>query len=250
MSDPETRRLAALALAEDTSDEAPKSIARALADSNWRVRKEAAQSAAMSPRRADVLRELLAALGDRDDVGLRNSAVEALVAIGPDAVPTAIAALRTLDADGRKLAVEVLGGVPDARSAEALASALSDEDPNVRQSAAEALGTSAMGGEEARKIAVKALKSVLPQARAMMSSPPHGDAMLVIATLGALSRIGVPYDWKLLEPLTLDPVLRTEALAAAAKCADPSAGIALVDALFDANIAQARTALVALAEWI
>ncbi len=240
MSDPEARRLAALALAEDASDEAPKSIAQALADSDWRVRKEAAQSAATSPRRADVLRELLAALGDRNDVGLRNSAVEALVAIGPDAVPTAIAALRTLDADGRKLAVEVLGGVPDARGAEALATALSDEDPNVRQSAAEALGTSAMGGEEARKIAVKALKSVLPRAEPMMK----------LATLGALSRIGVPHDWNVLAPLTLDPMLRTEALAAAAKCGDPSAGIALVEALFDANVAHARTALVALAEWI
>ena len=155
-------------------------------------------------------------------------------------MPTAIAALRTLDADGRKLAVEVLGGVPDARGAEALASALSDEDPNVRQAAAEALGSSAMGGDDARKIAVKALKSVLPRAEPMMK----------LAALGALSRIGVPHDWKVLAPLTHDPMLRTEALAAAAKCADPSAGVALVDALFDANVAHARTALIALAEWI
>ena len=240
VDDPEARRLAAQALADDTSDDAAALIARALADTDWRVRKEAAQSAALSPRRAEVLRELLAGLGDRDNVGFRNSAVEALVAIGPDAVPTAIAALRTLDADGRKLAVEVLGGVPDARGAEALASALSDEDPNVRQSAAEALGTSSMGGDEARKIAVKALKSVLPRAEPMMK----------LATLGALSRIGVPHDWKILEPLTQDPMLRSEALAAAAKCADPSAGVALVDALFDANMAHARTALGALAEWI
>jgi len=240
VDDPEVRRLAAQALADDTSDDAAALIARSLADTDWRVRKEAAQSAALSPRRAEVLRELLAGLGDRDNVGFRNSAVEALVAIGPDAVPTAIAALRTLDADGRKLAVEVLGGVPDARGAEALASALSDEDPNVRQSAAEALGTSSMGGDEARKIAVKALKSVLPRAEPMMK----------LATLGALSRIGVPHDWKILEPLTQDPMLRSEALAAAAKCADPSAGVALVDALFDANMAHARTALGALAEWI
>jgi len=240
VDDPEARRLAAQALADDTSDDAAALIARSLADTDWRVRKEAAQSAALSPPREEVLRELLAGLGDRDNVGFRNSAVEALVAIGPDAVPTAIAALRTLDADGRKLAVEVLGGVPDARGAEALASALSDEDPNVRQSAAEALGTSSMGGDEARKIAVKALKSVLPRAEPMMK----------LATLGALSRIGVPHDWKILEPLTQDPMLRSEALAAAAKCADPSAGVALVDALFDANMAHARTALGALAEWI
>jgi HEAT repeat protein len=239
-TDPEVRRLAAQSLANDEGDQAPVLIARALADTDWRVRKEAALSAANAPRRTDVLRELLSALGDRDDVGFRNSAVEALVAIGPDAVPTAIAALRTLDADGRKLAVEVLGGLPDARGAEALATALEDADPNVRQAAAEALGTSAMGGDDARKIAVRALRGVLTR----------GEPMMKLAVLGALSRIGVAHEWRVLEPLMNDPVLRGAILLASAKCSDPAAGLALADALFDPNTAHQRAALAALADWI
>ncbi len=239
-SDPEDRRLAAQALAHDATEDAPTMIARALADSNWRVRKEAAQSAVTAPRRAEVLRALLEALGNRDNVGLRNSAVEALVAIGPDAVPTAIAALRTLDADGRKLAVEVLGGVPDLRSAEALASATGDADANVGQAATEALGASALAGDEARKIAVRALRSLLPRAEPLMK----------LAALGALTRLDVTLEWSLLAPLASDPLLRGAVLAACGRCTDPSCGEALVQGLFDANVAYARAALVALSDWL
>ncbi len=239
-SDPEERRLAAQALAHDDTEDAPEMIGRALADPNWRVRKEAAQSAVTAPRRADVLQTLLGSLGDRENVGLRNSAVEALIAIGPDAVPTAIAALRTLDADGRKLAVEVLGGVPDPRSAEALAATLEDEDPNVRQAAAEALGASALAGDETRKIAVRALRSVLPRAEPLMK----------LAALGALTRLEVPLEWTLLAPLSTDPLLRGAVLAASARCTDPTCAEALVMALFDTNIAYARAALVALSDWL
>jgi len=239
-SDPEERRLAAQALAHDEAEDGAEMLALALADADWRVRKEAAQSSVTSPRRVDVLRALLTALGDRDNVGLRNSAVEALIAIGPDAVPTAIAALRTLDADGRKLAVEVLGGVPDPRSAEALASTLDDEDPNVRQAAAEALGASALAGDETRKIAVRALRSVLPRAEPLMK----------LAALGALTRLEVPLEWTLLAPLSAAPLLRGAVLAASARCTDPTCAEALVAALFDNNLAYARAALVALSDWL
>ena len=238
--DPEERRLAAQALAHDADPDAPEMIAQALADANWRVRKEAAQSAVAAPRRSEVLRVLLEALGNRENVGLRNSAVEALVAIGPDAVPTAIAALRTLDADGRKLAVEVLGGVPDLRSAEALASTLDDEDPNVRQAATEALGASAHAGDEARKIAVRALRDLLPGAEPVMK----------LAALGALTRLDVTLEWSLLAPLSSDPLLRGAVLAACGRCTDPACGEALVLGLFDPSVAYARAALVALSDWL
>ena len=240
-SDPEVRRLAAQALAWGADiAEGPQLIARALGDANWRVRKEAAQSAVMATRRADVLAALLGALGDRENVGLRNAAVEALVAIGPDAVPTSIAALRTLDADGRKLAVEVLGGVPDLRSTEALAATLDDEDANVRQAAVEALGASSLAGEDPRKIAVRALRDVLARAEPLMK----------LAALSALTRLEVTLEWTLLAPLLSDPLLRGAALAACARCSDPACGEALVPLLADANVAFARAALVALSDWL
>ncbi|HEY1954921.1 MAG TPA: HEAT repeat domain-containing protein [Polyangiaceae bacterium] len=248
--DPEVRRLAAQALAEDDRPEAAALIGRALADANWRVRKEAAISAKASPRRAEILEVLLRALGDRDDVGLRNSAVEALVAIGPDAVPTAIAALKALDADGRKLAVEVLGGVPDTRGAEALAAALTDEDPNVRQSAAEALGASALAGDEARQTAVRALHSVLPRGESHAPSRTSAAPLLTLASVGALARASASLDWNLLAPYLADPLLRGSVLAVCGRCPDPACGEALADALFDPNLAHARVAMTSLAEWI
>ncbi len=238
-TDPEERRLAAQALAEDDTEDAPTMIALALGDADWRVRKEAALSAASAPRREKLLALLLEALGDRDNIGFRNSAVEALVAIGPDAVPTAIAAL-SLDADGRKLAVEVLGGVPDLRGAEALSTMLDDEDANVRQAAAEALGASANAGDEARKTAVRALRGVLPRA----------EPMLKLAALSALAKLEVALEWSLLEPLVADPLLRGAVIAACARCSDPTCGEALVAALFDPNIAFARAALIALSDWL
>lgn len=237
---PEERRLAANALATDASDHAPELLAQALGDENWRVRKEAAQSAVAMPKRADVLRGLLRALDDRENVGLRNAAVEALIAIGPDAIPTAIEGLSSLDADGRKLAVEVLGGVPDVRSTHALVGALRDGDVNVRQAAAEALGASALAGEDARAAAVAALREVLAK----------GEPLMKLAALGALSRLDVSLEWAQLAPLLKQPMLRGAALAMCARCSDPACGEALVPLVLDGSTALARAALVALADWV
>ena len=187
-----------------------------------------------------MLRVLLGALGNRENVGLRNAAVEALVAIGPDAVATAIAGLHTLDADGRKLAVEVLGGVPDLRSTQALVAATGDADPNVRQAAIEALGASALAGDEARTAAIVALRRVLAASEPLMK----------LAALGALARLDVSLEWEQLAPLLKHPMLRVAALMACARCSDPTCGEALVPLVFDPSLSFARAALVALADWI
>jgi len=47
--------------------------------------------------RDHIVRYLLGALDDKLNIGLRNAAVEALVTIGPDAVPGAIDALKKLE---------------------------------------------------------------------------------------------------------------------------------------------------------
>ncbi len=239
-SDPEERRLAAHALAREAPPDAPRMLVAALGDSDWRVRKEAAQSAVLLARRSDVMRAVTGALGDKNNIGLRNAAVEALAAIGPEAVPAAIDALRALDADGRKLAAEVLGGIPDARGTEALVATLSDPDANVRQAAAEALGGAALAGEDVRLVAARGLRGVLGSAEPMMK----------LAALEALARLEVPLDWGALAPLTKDPLVRGAALAACGRCADPVAAEALCDALFDPSTPIARGALVALAEWV
>ena len=110
--DPEARRRAAQLLPGILGPEAVALLVRALGDEDWRVRKEAAAaSTSVEPREA-VLTGLFDALSDRDNVGLRNASIEALMRIGRDAVPRAVEALRTADADARKLLVEVLGASP------------------------------------------------------------------------------------------------------------------------------------------
>ncbi|HEX3769823.1 MAG TPA: HEAT repeat domain-containing protein, partial [Polyangiaceae bacterium] len=160
-AEPEARRVAVQQIAKVRGREGPELLISALSDDDWRVRKEGTLIAPGIERREEVVAALVAALEDTVNVGLRNAAVEALVCIGPDAVGASIEALTRLDADARKLAAEVLGGVPDSRGTAALARALGDDDANVRVTAAESLGRSAPAGEESRVLAIESLVASL-----------------------------------------------------------------------------------------
>jgi HEAT repeat protein len=237
-ADPEARRRAAQLICGLEGIEAIALLARALGDTDWRVRKEAAAAAPSVEPRGAVLDRLFEALHDRENVGLRNAAVEALVALGRDAVPSATLELAHADADARKLLVEVLGGVPDLEGTRALARALHDEDINVRATATEALGTAALAGEEARSLAVVALTT------ALSSKEP----LRRLAALNALDRLEAELPWAVYEPLTNDPLLRRHAITAAGRSREPAAVAALANATGDAAAAVARDALVALVD--
>jgi HEAT repeat protein len=237
-AEPEARRLAAQELPKVRGSEAAGLLVRALGDEDWRVRKEAATVVASIEARDAVLRALRRALDDKVNIGLRNAAVEALVAIGPDAIPTAIEALDTLDEDGRKLAVEALAGIPDVRGTMALARALGDADPNVRVAAAEALGRAAPAGEEARELAIDALVAALGKR----------DTMLQLASLDALTRLEARLSWRTVEPFAGDPILKRYALSAAAASREIDAIRALAEAVGDPSPMVAREAVIALGE--
>jgi HEAT repeat protein len=237
-AEPEARRVAVQQIAKVRGRAATELLMRALADDDWRVRKEAAAVAPALEPRDEIVAAVVAALGDRVNIGLRNAAVEALVAIGPDAVGAAIQSLSELDADGRKLAVEVLGGVPDLRGAQALARSLSDEDANVRAAAAEALGGAAMAGEEARDLATRALAEVLRSS----------DTFLKIAALDSLARLEAKLPWSVFEPYVKDPILRRYAIAGASGSREPAAVAALARATGDESPTISREALIALGE--
>ena len=221
---------------EVSGPEAVALLALALGDGDWRVRKEAAAVAPSVEPREAVLERLAAALNDRDNVGLRNAAVEALVLLGSDAIPVAIRELAVLDADGRKLAVEVLGGVPDLAGTRALARALNDEDVNVRAAAAEALGSASLAGAEAQRLAVAGLTESL------MADEP----LRQLAALSSLARLDAKIPFHVFEPLTSDPLLRRHAIAAAGRTHEAAAVAALARATGDPSLAVARDALVAL----
>ncbi len=236
--EPESRRLAAQQLGKLRGAVAAELLVRALGDEDWRVRKEAAAVAAALEGRAETIRALVAAIGDKENIGLRNAAVEALISIGPDAVPSTIEAVQGLDADGRKLAVEILGGIADLEAVRSLVHALEDPDPNVVTAAAEALGRASLAGEEARALAIEGLT------RSLGSPLP----LTKLAALESLSRLDAPVDWSVCEPFAADPILRRQAVAAAARSRDKAAILALAGAVADESMIVSRDALVALVE--
>ena len=238
--DPETRRLAVQELGDVPGAEAVSFLTTALGDEDWRVRKEAAKVAPFLDDREGVLCALLASLADKESIGLRNAVVEAMIVIGPEAMPFAVKALNTLDADGRKLAVEILGGVPDPLGVAALISALEDSDPNVRCTASEALGRAGLVGERERALATKALVECLSS----------GEILLVLAALDSLGRLDAKLPWSVFEPFADHVLLRRYAVIAAARSREEAALLALINATGDTSATTAREALLALCAWL
>jgi HEAT repeat protein len=234
--EPEVRRRAAQELRSLAAPESCELLVTALADADWRVRKEAAATAPSIEPRAAIVSAVARALGERENVGLRNAAVEALVLIGPDAVPGALDALDRLDADGRKLAVEVLAGAPTLAGMKALARAARDADLNVVIAAAEGLGRADLAGDDARELAIGTLGELV--------ASPH--AQVRIAALDALCALEASVPWTSIEPLLADPLLRRSAIAAAAGSTAPRALLALAGAIADPDPSCARAAVAAL----
>jgi HEAT repeat protein len=239
-AEPEARRVAVQQIAKVRGADAAELLLRALGDDDWRVRKEAAVVTPTLERREEVVAALVAALEETVNIGLRNAAVEALVAIGPDAVAATVEALSRLDADARKLAVEVLGGVADFRCTTALSRALDDEDANVRVASAEALGGAALAGDESLELATNSLVEALSTR----------DPFLKIAALESLARMEVQLPWSVFEPYVNDPLLRRYAIAAACGSREPDAVRALAFATGDPSPTIAREAIVALGELV
>ncbi len=239
-AEPEARRVAVQQIAKVRGPDAAELLLRALADDDWRVRKEAAAVSPALDRRDEVVAALVTALEETVNIGLRNAAVEALVAIGPDALSATVGALPRLDADARKLAIEVLGGVADLRCTAVLSRALEDEDVNVRVAAAEALGNAALAGEQARELATQSLVKALSTR----------GAFLKIAALESLARLEARLPWSIFRPHVTDPLLRRYAIAAACGSRDPDAVRALALATGDPSPTIAREAIVALGELV
>ncbi len=235
-SEPEVRRRATQDVPLLPPEQACELLLVALADSDWRVRKEAAAVAPRVLPRTSVVFAVARALGEHEDIGLRNAAVEALVAIGPDAVPGAIDALARLEADGRKLVVEVLAGAPTLTGMRALATCLADPDPNVVLAAAEGLGRADLAGDEARELATHELAALIAE----------GPEALRLTALQSLRSLGVEVPWTLLEPLLHDPILRRAAIAAAGGTTVARAVRALAEACADPSTTHSFEATLAL----
>jgi HEAT repeat protein len=234
-SDPEERRVGAAQLAEVNADVVAQLLGRALGDDDWRVRKEAAAAAAAHSPSQEVLSALVAAFEPGENVGLRNAAVEALAAYGMPAIGALSIAVRGLDADGRKLAVEALGRSGRAQALIVLRELVTDPDANVRSAAVEAV---AMIGNVCLDDATPILEEALSS---------HDDYQR-LAALEGLNRLGVALDWDQIQPLLRDPVLERSALLAAGRGRHAESASMLVGALDAARGAAFTELLEALVE--
>ncbi|MBI2895263.1 MAG: HEAT repeat domain-containing protein [Deltaproteobacteria bacterium] len=218
--DAEVRRTATARASELVEPEVVEILLRALGDEDWRVRKEAARVAAGQVRlRAELVGAIVCALETEGNVGLRNSAVESLVGIGPDAVQPLVARLGSMSASAQKFAIEALGDIRDPRGLPALLEFSQSEEPNLRAAAVESLGR--VGGAEA----VRALQSIVLR--------ENRDPFLRLAALEACNRASARLPVSLLVPLLSDRILRRAAIEALGRTVDPGAVHPLFVALRD-----------------
>ena len=215
--DAELRRLAVERSCTLPQEEAVPLLVERLGDSSWRVRKAAVERLVTCPDSAFAAGALIRALGDGENPGRRNSAVEALVACGARVVPYLVEAMADRDGDVRKLVVDALAGIGDPRASHALIERLRDADPNVRAAAADALG--ALGGTEV----AAALREVAGRG--------DEDRLVRFSALHALGVLEVPVVARELAPVLEDPVLRPAGIDLLGRSDDPDAARALLKAL-------------------
>lgn len=228
--DPEERRRAVGRIVELPPSSRVPPLLSALGDHDWRVRKEAIGLTAQLGPEPDLLAALANVFEPGDNVGLRNAAVEALGAFGGFAVEALASRVATLDADGKKLAVETLGRSADASALDVLAPLIGDVDPNVRVAALEAIG--AVGA------------SRMELSRALLITRLDGASVLeTLAALESLVMIGAGLPFATVERWLKDPLLEHAALALAAQSGDPKAAPPLVDALLRRRGSEAVCAL-------
>jgi HEAT repeat protein len=235
-SNAEERRLATSRLAELDAASAIPLLVLALGDEDWRVRKEATVAARGIARDSGLVDAMIDVLRAGDNVGLRNAAVEVLAAAGSSSTAGLRVALGTLDADGRKLAVEALGGGCDPAALGPLEDTLArDADDNVREAAALAIAQLGV-------IAPARVQEIL------LRSLDDGDRLVRLTALEGLATLRAATPWERLAPLFDDPMLRGAAIAAAALSDRPEAAQAVTRELGRARSGAFIHALSALAQ--
>jgi HEAT repeat protein len=222
--DPEVRRLAVERL-DPLGDEASLGcLVDCLGDPSWRVRKAAVERLVELPEATGVARRLVAALADGENPGRRNAAVEVLVRSGAAAVPELLVATRSADVDVRKLVVDALAGIGDARAQERMIELLADPDPNVRAAAADALG------------AAEAPEATTALLRVARQQDEH--ASVRHAALRALARSEARLSLRELAPVLAEPALRPALYAALGQAEDEES----VECLLKGLTASSRAA--------
>jgi len=208
--DEEVRRLAVERVDAFPAQDAIRHLIECLGDSSWRVRKSAIERLVARSQNADVADALVAALADGENPGRRNAAVDALIHCGAQAIPALLAARSSCDVDVRKLVVDALAGIADLRTSEPLREMLDDPDPNVRASAADALG--AIGGDG------------VPDALIRKAADRGEDQLVRFSAIHALNVLEHPVRARDLESVLEDPILGHAGLSLLGRAEDDEEG--------------------------
>lgn len=149
-------------------------LIKKLEDEDWRVRKISVEML-LDIKGEKAIKGLINTLYNEDSANARNSAMEGLVALGPEATSHLIRAYKGSSADVRKFIIDILGESGDLKALPLLLKALEDKDENVRASAVDHLGN-IRGNDTVVKALTKILKS--------------GDIWVAYSAADALGRIG------------------------------------------------------------
>lgn len=230
--DEELRRLAVERLMSLPASESLPHLLERLGDASWRVRKAAVERLVALSERRPVEDRLIEALADGENSGRRNSAFEALVAIGRRIGPQLVAALDSDDVDVRKLLVDVLAAIGDPEYTDAMIRMIGDPDPNVRGAAADALGV--LGDDDATRALVTAAGNA------------DEDQLVRLSALRALARIEYVMGVDDLGAIVDDTVLRPAAFALLGLCGDDAAVETLLKGVTLTSRASREAAMAAL----
>ncbi len=230
--DVEVRREAVMAIGSSRAEGLGPQLLVALGDSEWRVRKEAALVAREHAVRLGILPDLVEAICQGENVGLRNAALEVLEELGPEAADVLLEALPKVPDHNRRFVIEALACGGDERVVATLAEAVDGSDSMVAVAAMEALA--AIGGTHVDSVLRSQLKS--------------SDSFRRMAALDGLNRIGAVVAWEELSPLLTDRLVRRVALGAMGRCGRREAVAPLVQALSERSAHVLSTAVVALAQ--
>lgn len=205
-------------------------VIQALGDESWRVRKEAVDLFLALPGSDRLSAEVIELLHSEDNVGLRNAAVEILVHLGTQAVPSLLEELSCSDHDVRKFVLDILGEIGDGSCVVPMLRLLDDPDANVRAAAAENLGK--IGGSEAVPALMKAME--------------RPDLWFRFAVLEALGQIGTPVPLAGLLAFKEDRMLRKALFDCLGRVGAVDALPLLMEGLDDAMTNVREAAVVAL----
>lgn len=231
-TDAEQRRRGVLSMAGRNEPALGPLLLQALGDHDWRVREEAIRVGRGLAEPLGIVPDLVAALRDPGNIGLRNAALALLKLLGRAALAPLVSVLPMLDPGARRLVIEALGHGGDSEVVRMLAEAADLEDLNLATAALDALAV--VGGPAAEAVLRKKLGAKSAYER--------------IAALDALDRLQAVVPFEELAPLLADRITLRVVVRLVGRSGASEAVPALVAALADRSDAVASTAVLALAD--